>query len=107
MVIEQYEVFWVELDPALGAEVKKTRPCIVLSPRELNNQLLTVVIAPITSTLRNLPSRTEITLNGRLGQVMLDQIRGVDKKRLKSVMGYAKRSDIIKIKSNIQELYVD
>ena len=76
------EVYWVNLDPTIGSEVKKLRPAVILSPDEMNRNLPVVIVAPITSSKKPWHTRAEITLNGKTGQIMLDQIRTVDKSRL-------------------------
>ena len=76
------EVYWVNLDPTVGSEVKKRRPAVILSPDEMNRSLKVVIVAPITSSQRQWPTRVEVTLDGKTGQIMLDQIRTVDKSRL-------------------------
>lgn len=76
------EVWWVNLDPTVGSEVKKRRPAVILSPDEMNRSLPVVIVAPITSSKKSWPTRTDIALSGKTGQIMLDQIRTVDKSRL-------------------------
>lgn len=76
------EVYWVNLDPTVGNEVKKCRPAVILSPDEMNRSLPVVIVAPVTSSKKNWPTRVDITLGGKAGQIMLDQIRTVDKSRL-------------------------
>ena len=82
-MVEQYGVYWVELDPTRGGEMAKTRPCVVVTPSDLNMYLTIVVIAPITSTIRNYPYRVLCSVAGRDGEIATDQIRTVDKSRLK------------------------
>ena len=74
-MVEQYEVYWVELDPTRGGEMAKTRPCVVVTPSDLNMYLTTVVIVPITSTIRNYPYRVLCSVAGREGEIATDQIR--------------------------------
>lgn len=76
------EVYWVNLDPTVGSEAKKRRPAVILSPDEMNRSLPVVIVAPITSSKKSWPTRADITLSGKAGQIMLDQIRTVDKSRL-------------------------
>jgi mRNA interferase MazF len=76
------DVYWVNLDPTVGSEVKKRRPAMIVSPDEVNHALPVVIVAPLTSTMRAWPTRTEVVLNSRRSQVMLEQIRAVDKARL-------------------------
>ncbi|MHB1620399.1 MAG: type II toxin-antitoxin system PemK/MazF family toxin [Sulfuricella sp.] len=76
------EVYWVNLDPTVGSEVRKRRPAVILSPDEMNRSLPVVIVAPITSSRKPWPTRVDIRLSGKSGQIMLDQIRAVDKTRL-------------------------
>jgi mRNA interferase MazF len=81
MVIQQYEIFLINLDPTIGHEIKKSRPCIVLSPNEMNQFIGTVIIAPMTTKSKSYPSRVELSFQGKKGYIVLDQIRTVDKSR--------------------------
>lgn len=87
MVVERFDVFLVNLDPTLGSEIQKTRPCLIISPDEMNRHLATVIIAPMTTKGRNYPSRITCEFQGKAGQVVLDQIRTVDKVRLVKKLG--------------------
>jgi mRNA interferase MazF len=87
MVIERFGVYLVALDPTLGAEIKKTRPCTVISPDESNLSLRTVIVAPLTTAVRRYPSRVDCKFGGKNGQVAIDQIRAVDKARLVKRLG--------------------
>jgi mRNA interferase MazF len=80
--IEQHHIYWVNLDPTQGSEIAKTRPCVVVSPNELNYYLNTVIIIPLTSTLRDYPFRMQCEVAGKRGELAIDQIRTVDKTRL-------------------------
>lgn len=82
-MVEQFDVYWVDLNPTVGAEMQKIRPCVVVSPKELNRYLATVIIIPITSSVHGYPFRVECQINGREGEIVTDQIRTVDKSRLK------------------------
>lgn len=86
-MVARGDVYWVELDPTVGTEIRKTRPCLIVSPNDMNAKLPRVIIAPITSKGQPLGSRPEVIFNGKLGRILLDQIRTVDKKRLKEKMG--------------------
>lgn len=79
---ERFNVYLVNLDPTIGSEIQKTRPCVVISPDEMNRHLRTVIIAPMTSTIRTYPSRVPVVFKGKKGNIALDQIRAVDKERL-------------------------
>ena len=87
MVINRFEVFLVKLDPTLGSEITKTRPCVIVSPDSMNKYLSTVLIAPLTSTIRNYPTRLNCTFENKEGQIALDQIRAVDKIRIVKKVG--------------------
>jgi len=87
MVTERFNIFLVRLDPTAGVETAKTRPCVVVSPDELNRAVATVIIAPMTTTRRGWPTRVEITFQGKTGEIALDQIRAVDKSRLGKRLG--------------------
>jgi mRNA interferase MazF len=89
MVVKRFDVFLVCLDPTVGAEMKKTRPCLVISPDEMNRQIRTVTIAPMTSRGRPYPTRVACTFQRKQGQVVLDQIRTVDASRLVKKLGRA------------------
>lgn len=84
---KRFEVYWVNMDPTIGGEVKKTRPCVIISPDSMNAGLNTVIIAPMTSTQKNWPFRVAVLYNKQKGYVMLDQIRTVSKLRLHKVDG--------------------
>lgn len=86
-VVKRGEVYWVNLDPSVGTEIKKTRPALVISPDDMNQALPRVIVAPITSKGQPLGCRPEIRLQGKRGRILLDQIRCVDKVRLTSKIG--------------------
>ncbi len=81
-MISRFEVYYVNLDPTVGSEIKKTRPCVIISPNEMNHNISTIIIAPLTSKLRNYPTRVPCKVEGKQGQIVLDQIRTTDKLRL-------------------------
>src|SRR5690625_5655492 len=80
--VRRFEVHLISLDPTKGSEIRKTRPCLIISPDEMNKHIRTVIIAPMTSTIKNYPTRVTTTFRGKKGQIVLDQIRTVDKSRL-------------------------
>jgi mRNA interferase MazF len=90
MVIKRGEVYWVNLDPTVGTEIKKTRPALIVSPDDLNSALPRVIIAPLTSAGQPLGCRPEVLFNGRSARILLDQIRTVDKVRLVGKLGSIK-----------------
>jgi mRNA interferase MazF len=87
VVVSRFDVFLVNLDPTVGSEIKKTRPCVVISPNEMNRFIRTVIIAPLTSKGRGYPTRVDCRFDKKDGQVVLDQIRTVDKARLIKKLG--------------------
>ena len=107
MVIEQYEVHLVNLDPAQGYEIKKTRPCVVISPDEMNRNIGTVIIAPMTTKSRKYPTRVELQFGGKRGFIVLDQIRTVDQARLVKRLGKLPTKTIKHVKETLQEMLVD
>jgi mRNA interferase MazF len=107
MVIKQYDVFLIELDPTKGHEIKKTRPCVVISPNEMNTSIDTIIVAPMTTKSHPYPSRIKIHFLGKEGWVVIDQIRTIDKTRLKKRLGNLKKDEIQRIKTIIKEMLVD
>lgn len=105
--MRQYEVFLINLDPTIGHEMKKARPCVVISPDEMNEYIGTVLIAPMTTKSHSYPSRIGISFEGKKGWVVLDQIRVIDKTRAMKRLGKLKQNDIRKIKKAIVEMLVD
>ncbi len=87
MVVNRFDVFLVNLDPIIGSEIKKTRPCLVISPNEINNHIATVIVAPMTTKGQTYPTRVTCQFQGQNGQIVLDQIRTVDKTRLVKLLG--------------------
>lgn len=87
MVIQRFDVFLVPLDPTRGTELKKTRPCLIISPDEMNDMIGTVIIAPMTTKSREYPTRIRCSFQGRIGEIVLDQIRTIDKSRLLKKLG--------------------
>ncbi|TAN55008.1 MAG: type II toxin-antitoxin system PemK/MazF family toxin, partial [Rhodospirillales bacterium] len=85
--VQRFGIYWVSLDPTQGSEIKKTRPCIVISPEEMNRHLATVIVAPMTSTIKGYPTRVPIATGKKAGEVVLDQVRTVDKSRLNKRIG--------------------
>jgi len=87
MVVNRFDVFLVNLDPTIGSEIQKTRPCLIISPDEMNRNIRTVIIAPMTSAQKDYPTRVSCTFREKQGQIVLDQIRTVDKERLIKKLG--------------------
>lgn len=105
MAIARFEVFLVDLDPAIGSEMPKTRPCLVISPDELNENLHTVIVAPMTSKVRPNPTRLTCRFKGKNGQIVLDQLRTVDRSRLVRPLGRLDSKTAAKVLQVLQELF--
>ena len=105
MVIDRFNIFLVRLDPTTGAETAKTRPCVVVSPDELNRAISTVIIAPMTTTRRDWPTRVEISFQGKTGEIALDQIRAVDKVRLVKRLGKLDSATTAAVIDTLGELF--
>ena len=107
-IIEQYSLYWVDLNPTRGSEINKTRPCVVISPLEMNEHLRTVMIAPVTSRGREgYPTRVRLTVADVDGWIILDQIRTVDKARLCGKIGVLEVAAILDVKCTIKEMLVE
>jgi mRNA interferase MazF len=102
---KRFEIYLVSLDPTQGSKIKKTRPCLIISPNEINTNLRAVIIAPMTTTTKNYPTRVNTKLLGKTGQIVLDQIRTVDKSRLLKVLGKLKETDSIKVSDILIEMF--
>lgn len=107
MEIKQYDIVLVNLEPTIGSEIKKTRPCVVISPDEMNNNLKTITIAPMTTKSRKYPTRIKIKHNKQIGWIVLDQIRTIDKIRILNNFGTLSEKEIRECKQVIREIFVD
>jgi mRNA interferase MazF len=107
MEIKQYQIILVNLDPTVGSEIKKTRPCVVISPNEMNKYLNTVIIAPMTSTSGNYPTRVKVDHNNKQGWIVIDQIRTIDKRRIIKTLDQLTEKEIAETKLTIRETLVD
>lgn len=105
--MNQYDVFLISLDPTVGHEIKKARPCAIISPDEMNQHIQTVIIAPMTSQSHPYPSRVPVRFQNKNGWIVLDQIRTVDKQRLIRSLGHLNQKTIRRIKAVIKEMLVD
>jgi len=102
---KRIDVYLISLDPTKGSEIKKTRPCLIISPNEMNRHIRTVIVAPMTSTIKNYPTRVTTTFQKKRGQVVLDQIRTVDKQRLIKKLGTISSSAQDKTLDVLQEMF--
>ena len=105
--VKQYQIVIVNLDPTIGSEIKKARPCVVISPNEINKHLNTIIIAPVTSQSKNYPTRVEIEVRENQNWVVIDQIRTIDKRRIVKTGGDLNRDEINRVKEVIKEALVD
>jgi mRNA interferase MazF len=102
----RFEVYLVQLDPAMGSEIRKSRPCVVVSLDEMNANLNTVIIAPLTSTLKSWPTRVPVTFQNKSGEVALDQIRTVDSARLVKRLGSVSSTEAEQIREVLVEMFL-
>lgn len=107
MEIVQYSIVLANLEPTIGSEIKKTRPCVVISPNEMNFHLETITIAPMTTQSKKYPTRVEVNQLGKTGWVVLDQIRTIDRQRILKILGELSDKEIIEVKNIIKETFVD
>lgn len=106
MELKQYKIVLVNLDPTIGSEMKKTRPCVIISPDEMNKYLQTIVIAPMTSNSKSYPTRVSVKHNKTKGWVVLDQIRTIDRRRIVKILDSLTEKEIFNVKTIIHETYV-
>ena len=107
MELKQYQIVLVNLDPTTGSEMKKMRPCVIISPNEMNRYLQTIVIAPMTSSSKPYPTRIAIRHKITKGWIVLDQIRTVDRQRIVKILDNLADKEILLVKKILQETYVD
>ena len=107
MVVNQYNIYLVNLDPTVGHEIKKTRPYLVISPNEMNHNIDTVIIAPMTTKSHAYPTRVPVKFDSKQGWIILDQIRTVDSIRLIKHLGKISDNKITEVKKVIKEMLVD
>ena len=107
MVIRRFEVYLVNLDPTLGSEIQKTRPCLIISPDEMNEHINTLIIAPMTTKGRDYPTRVACQFQDKQGQVVLDQIRTIDKARLVKKLGLIAPDVQNQVLSTLQEMFAE
>ncbi len=107
MEIKQFHIVLVNLDPTVGSEIRKIRPCIVISPDEMNRHLRTLIIAPVTSRSKKYPTRIKVRINDKTGWVVIDQIRTIDKQRVMKIFGSLTESETEEIRQVIKETFVD
>jgi len=107
VVVKRFDVFLVNLDPTIGSEIKKTRPCVVISPDEMNRYIATVIIAPMTTKGRTYPTRVACQFQGKDGQIVLDQIRTIDKTRLVKKLGQISQDEQVAVLDTLAEIFAE
>jgi mRNA interferase MazF len=105
MVVNRFDVYLTNLDPTIGSEIQKTRPCLVISPDEMNRHIRTVIIAPITTAGKDYPTRVSCKFKNKKGQIVLDQIRTIDKTRLIKKLGSIDQDTQLEVVSVLQRLF--
>jgi mRNA interferase MazF len=107
VVARRFDIFLVSLDPAVGREIRKTRPCVVVSPDEMNDEIGTVLVAPMTTKGRPYPTRIECTFQGKRGRVVLDQVRAVDRARLVRRLGKLSPAQSGQLLATLVEMFTE
>jgi mRNA interferase MazF len=105
MVVKRFDVYLVNIDPNIGSEIQKTRPCLVISPDEMNRNIRTVIVAPMTSVTKDYPTRVPCIFKKKQGQIVLDQIRTIDKTRLIKKLGAIDSKAQVDVISILQRLF--
>lgn len=105
MVVNRFDVYLINLDPAIGSGIRKTRPCVIISPDEMNRHIRTVIVAPMTTAGKDYPTRISCTFKKRQGQIVLDQARTIDKTRLVKKLGVIDPKTQTKVVSVLQHLF--
>ena len=106
-MVRQFDVYWVDLNPTIGAEMQKIRPCVIVSPNELNDHLGTVIIVPVTSAIHAYPYRVRCLIMGRDGEMATDQIRTIDKRRLKSRIDILSDDEIAQLRDVLRQMFCE
>ena len=107
VVVKRFDIFLVNLDPTLGSEIQKTRPCVVISPDEMNRHVATVIVAPMTTKGREYPTRVACQFQGKDGQIVLDQIRTMDKTRLVKILGEISLDEQKTVLDTLAEMFAE
>ncbi len=107
MVVKRFDVYLINLDPTIGSEIRKTRPCLVISPDEINRWMATVIVAPMTTKGRSYPTRVACKFQRKEGQIVLDQIRTVDKSRLVRKLGQISKATQRDVLTTLAEMFAE
>lgn len=105
LVVKRFDVYLINLDPTIGSEIQKTRPCLIISPDEMNRHINTVIVAPMTSAGKSYPTRVACPLKKKTGQIVLDQIRTIDESRLIKKLGTLDAKVQLEVISTLQRLF--
>lgn len=105
MELNRFDVLLINLDPTLGSEIKKTRPCVVISPNEMNHYLNTIIVAPMTSTIKHYPTRIDLEFDHKKGSIVLDQIRTIDRVRVVKKLGQLDKKIQTKVINVLLEMF--
>lgn len=105
VVVKRFEVYLLNLDPTVGSEIKKSRPCLIVSPNEMNRHIATVIVAPMTTKGKRYPTRIKCEFQGKRGQIVLDQLRTVDKRRLVKRLGRIEENIQQEVLANLAEMF--
>jgi len=105
MVVNRFDVYLINLDPTVGSEIQKTRPCLIVSPDEMNRHIRTVIVAPMTTAGKDYPTRVSCKFKKKKGQIVLDQIRTIDKTRLVKQLGSINPETQLEVISVLQRLF--
>jgi len=106
LVMEQYSIYLVNLDPTIGHEIKKTRPCLIISPDEMNRHIATIIVAPMTTKSHVYPTRIPLTFMNKKGWIVLDQLRTIDKIRILKKLGKLNSDKISEVKKILNEMLI-
>ncbi len=104
-MVSRFDVYLINLDPTVGSEIRKTRPCLIISPDEMNHHIRTVIVAPMTTAAKDYPTRVFCRFQGKEGQIVLDQIRTIDKSRLVKRIGALEPKVQAKVISTLQSMF--
>lgn len=107
VVVNRFDVFLINLDPTIGSQIQKTRPCVVISPDEMNKYIATVIVAPMTTKGQSYPTRVACQFQGKDGQIVLDQIRTVDKTRLVKKLGQISSDEQKAVLDTLAEMFAE
>jgi len=105
MVVNRFDVYLINLDPTIGSEIKKTRPCLIISPDEMNHHIRTIIVAPMTTAGKDYPTRIRCIFKKKRGQIILDQIRTIDKTRIIKKLGAIDPKTQMEVISVLQQLF--